>query len=175
MRGPRDTHAGTHGPDKPPNDYKLPFPVEWPPAPRLLYSEEAMERQYKTLEHAGTTALLLELIPAYCTGILGLGHAFAGRAYMTVLLSFIWWGFNIGGYFLTMLTLGLAGIAWVPGMFAVPVISAFLARETMLREEKLGDWNAVLISLAIMVGLIFVMAALFLSGIFGLAVLASMF
>lgn len=133
-----------------------------------------MERQYRTLENAGTTALLLELVPAYCTGILGLGHAFAGRAYMTFLLSFVWWGFNIGGYLLTMLTFGLAGIAWVPAAFAVPVLSAFLARETMIREEKLGDWNSVMISLAIMLAVITFIAAAFFFGIVGLAFLASM-
>ncbi len=94
------------------------------------------------IETAGWIALALEAIFGYF-GILGVGHAYAGRLARAIGLLVGWWA--VLGLFgvLTAVSLGVAACLTVPVWIAVPVISGLLARRTVLVEGGTGSWAAV--------------------------------
>ncbi len=85
------------------------------------------------IETAGWIALALEAIFGYF-GILGVGHAYAGRLARAIGLLVGWWLVLALLGALTGLTLGVATCLVFPVFLVVPVISGLLARRTVLAE-----------------------------------------
>jgi hypothetical protein len=95
------------------------------------------------VETAGWIALALETIFGWF-GILGIGHAYAGRLARGVVLLIAWWlGLALLAA-LSAVTLGLLACLAVPVWLAVPVISGLQARRTVLSEGSRGSWATVL-------------------------------
>jgi len=95
------------------------------------------------VETAGWIALALETIFGWF-GILGIGHAYAGRLARGVVLLIAWWlGLALLAA-LSVVTLGLLACLAVPVWLAVPVISGLQARRTVLSEGGRGSWATVL-------------------------------
>ncbi|MBO9405114.1 MAG: hypothetical protein J7448_08525 [Thermomicrobium sp.] len=94
------------------------------------------------IETAGWIALALEAIFGYF-GILGVGHAYAGRLGRAIGLLVGWLVVLVLLGALTGLTFGVAACLVLPIWVAVPVISGLLARRTVLAEGRTGSWTAV--------------------------------
>ncbi len=95
------------------------------------------------VETAGWIALALETIFGWF-GILGVGHAYAGRLARGIVLFVGWW-LALGLLaLLTGVTFGVLGCLVLPVWLAVPVVSGLYARRTVLAEGRTGSWGAVL-------------------------------
>ena len=95
------------------------------------------------VETAGWIALALETIFGWF-GILGVGHAYAGRLVRGVVLLVGWWLVLALLALLTTVTLGVLGCLVLPISVVVPIVSGLLARRTVLAEGSTGSWGAVL-------------------------------
>ena len=133
-----------------------------------------MTHYSKSIQESSNTAMIAELVSAYCLGILGVGHALAGRAWMTTVLTLTWWASTIVGYLFASLTLGLGALIVVPFILALPVFSALWVRQVVCTEERPSDWNSALLGIGILAVVVTVLGILFFSGVLGLGALLVM-
>jgi hypothetical protein len=95
------------------------------------------------VETAGWIALALEVVFGWF-GVLGVGHAYAGRLARAVVLLVGWWLVLILLAVLITVTFGVLACLVLPIVVVVPVVSGLLARRTVLAEGSTGSWGAVL-------------------------------
>jgi hypothetical protein len=111
-----------------------------PPPQDRLYASQPLPPD---VQGASTTALWLEIIFGLF-GLLGVGHAYAGRLLIGALLLFGWWVFIGLGAFITSLTFGIAACVFGPLFIAGPIVSGIQARTYVQREYCTGSWTSVI-------------------------------
>jgi hypothetical protein len=110
-----------------------------PPRDRMVISQPVPP----DVQGASTTALWLEIIFGFF-GLLGVGHAYAGRLLLGVILAIGWWAFISVSVFITSITLGIAACLLGPLYLAGPIISGIQARTYVQREYRTGSWPNVI-------------------------------
>jgi hypothetical protein len=133
----------------------------YPPPPQdRMYVSQPLPAD---VQGASTTAMLLEIIFGFF-GLLGVGHAYAGRLLLGGLLMLGWWAFIGMGGFIISISFGIAGCVLGPLFIAGPIISGIQARTYVQREYRTGSWLPVIglagggcvLMIAIIVILVFV-------------------
>lgn len=94
------------------------------------------------VEGAANTALALEIIFGLF-GILGVGHAFAGRISLAIKLFAGWFVYGLVATLMLFLTVGFASCLILPIHIAVPVISGIQARKYVQQSSLTGQWSSV--------------------------------
>jgi hypothetical protein len=107
------------------------------PQPEYLVKQNSPET-----EGAATTALWLEIIFGFFS-LLGVGHVYAGRTWLGIVLMIGWWLYIAIAGMLSIITFGLGACLFVPVYFVVPIISGIQARTYMQKESGKGSWGAV--------------------------------
>lgn len=111
-----------------------------PPPQGRMYASQPLPPD---VQGASTTALWLEIIFGLF-GLLGVGHAYAGRLLLGALLMIGWWIFVGIGAFITSITFGIAACVFGPLYIAGPIISGIQARTYIQREYSTGSWPSVI-------------------------------
>ncbi len=91
---------------------------------------------------AAMTALVLEIVFGLF-GILGVGHAYARRLGLALVLLVGWWIALIVILLVVAGTLGFTGFCLAPLWIAVPIISGLQARQYVLKSGETGSWPLV--------------------------------
>lgn len=91
---------------------------------------------------AGTTAMVLEVVPGYF-GMLGLGHTYGTGLEPGVYIMLGWWAYLFLAFLGTIATGGLALWLFTPIYLIVPIISGVRAKAATERTGSTGDFNQV--------------------------------
>jgi hypothetical protein len=95
-------------------------------------------------EGAAATALWLEIIFGLFS-LLGVGHVYAGRIALGIIIMIGWWLYIILAGFVSSITFGVAACLFGPLYFAVPIISGIQARTYIRKTGGTGNWSSVAI------------------------------
>jgi len=96
------------------------------------------------VEGAATTAAILEVVLGLF-GLLGVGHLYANRILLGVVLMVGWWLFIAFEVIVDSITFGIAACLLTPLHVIFPVLSGINVRTYVLKEGEAGNWSPVVV------------------------------